>query len=102
MPALDVPTNWRRWTGWLAGRGQPDLCEGVTAIITPERAVLVTDPFELDDMRTWLKANTRERIAFYGRWNFITHAYRVNRKMVGLNLVFDDPDEAFHAKMRWG
>ena len=102
MPALDVPTNWRRWTGWLAGRGQPDPHEGIPSIITPERAVLITDAFELTDMRAWLQANTRDRVAFYGRWDFLTHAFRVDRTLIGLNIVFDDVDEAFHAKMRWG
>lgn len=102
MLSLDVPTNWRRWNGWLAKSSQPDPSDGVPAIITPERAVLVTDPFELDEMRTWLKSNTRERVAFYGRWNFTPFAVRIERELVGLNLCFVCPDEAFHAKMRWG
>lgn len=102
MPALDVVTNWRRWNGWLAKRGEPDQSEGVPVILMPERSVLVTNPFDLDEMRSWLKENTRERIAFFGRWEFTPFAYRVERKLIGLNLRFDDVDEAFHAKMRWG
>lgn len=102
MTALDVPTNWRRWTGWLAGRGQPDPCEGIPKIIAPERSVLVTEPFDLHEMRSWLRANTRSPVAFYGRWDFERFNYRIDRKLIGLNLRFDDVDEAFFAKLRWG
>lgn len=101
MTALDVPTNWRRWTGWLAGRGQPDPCEGIPKIIAPERSVLVTEPFVLTEMRDWLQTNTRQRMAFFGRWEFTPFAYRVERELIGLNIVFDDVDEAFFAKLRW-
>lgn len=102
MTALDVPTNWRRWTGWLAGRGQPDPCEGIPKIIAPERSVLVTEPFDLHEMRSWLKDNCKDRVTIHGRWDFERFAYRVERELIGLNIVFDDVDEAFFAKLRWG
>ena len=102
MLTLDVQTNWRRWTSWKAKTSQPDTTDGVTPIIMPERAVLVTDTFALTEMRDWLQTNTRQRTAFFGRWEFTPFAYRVERELIGLNIVFDDVDEAFHAKMRWG
>ncbi|MFZ4165290.1 hypothetical protein [Brevundimonas sp. NPDC058933] len=99
---LDVPTNWRRWNGWMAGKGQPDPEEGVILMLNPECSVLVTEAFEISEMRDWIRSHTRSRVQFHGRWDFTRFAYRIERELIGLNLWFDDEDEAFHAKMRWG
>lgn len=99
MTMLDVPTNWRRWNGWVAGRGLPDPLEG--GIINPECSVLVTEPFDVIELRNWLKANCRDRVLVYGRWDFEQFKYRIDRKLIGLNLWFDNADEAFFAKLRW-
>lgn len=101
MITRDVPTNWRRWTGWIAGSGQPGPKDGVAPIMVPETSILVSDPFCVIEMREWLRDNTRSGVAYFGRWNLTEYAYRIDRKLVGLNLVFEDHDEAFHAKFRW-
>ena len=102
MALLDVPTNWRLWTAWKEGRGLPDPLEGVIIMFNPECSVLVTDPFDVVELRDWLKDNCKDRVTIHGRWDFERFAYRVERELIGLNLWFDNDDEAFFAKLRWG
>lgn len=99
---LDVPTNWRRWSSWANGN-KPETYEGHPIFaVEPMMTVMVTDRFDIIEMRGWLHENTRSCFQMWGRWDFTHHAFRVDRVLQGLVILFSDEDEAFFFKMRWG
>lgn len=101
MTTLDVPANWRLLTYWSASTGLPDPDKGVYPIHDCQ-SVLIALEHDLIEVRDWLAVNTREAVRLFGRFDFMTYAYRIDRHLTGINFAFADEDEAFFFKMRWG
>lgn len=101
---IDVPCNWRRLMFWQqSNRNLPDigvLKNGLPCLVDQSN-VLITNVGNVIDVRDWLDGNATGKFEMRGRFQFQTHAYRVDRSLVGVNFSFVSADDALYFKMRW-